>query len=165
MLKYTLIAVTALSLTACVLLIALWVRSYWWSDVVGGYLSEAVTIRFHSVSGQLTFHLYPDENLWRWKWKRQSAEQYAKLLDDIIQEAARMGDIIAPQPKFALSRTNNHLYLKAPYWFLVSSFGTLATIAALPWIRWHFSLRTLLIATTLVAVGLGIVVVAMRSTA
>ena len=29
MLKYLRIAVTALSLTACVLLIALWVRSYW----------------------------------------------------------------------------------------------------------------------------------------
>jgi hypothetical protein len=36
-------------------------------------------------------------------------------------------------------------------------FGTLALV---PWIRWpkRFSLRTLLITTTLVAVGLGIVV-------
>jgi hypothetical protein len=32
MLKYLRIAVTALSLTACVLLIALWVRSYWNTD-------------------------------------------------------------------------------------------------------------------------------------
>jgi hypothetical protein len=31
-LKYLRIAVTALSVTACVLLIALWVRSYWWVD-------------------------------------------------------------------------------------------------------------------------------------
>jgi hypothetical protein len=34
MLKYLRIAVTALSLTACVLLVALWVRSYWWVDAV-----------------------------------------------------------------------------------------------------------------------------------
>jgi hypothetical protein len=34
MLKYLRIAVTALSLTACVLLIALWVRSYWLRDEV-----------------------------------------------------------------------------------------------------------------------------------
>ena len=34
MLKYLRIALTALSLTACVLLIALWVRSYWWADAI-----------------------------------------------------------------------------------------------------------------------------------
>ena len=34
MLKYLRIAVTALSLTACVLLIALWVRSYWSRDLI-----------------------------------------------------------------------------------------------------------------------------------
>ena len=33
MLKYLRIAVTALSLAASVLLIALWVRSYWWRDL------------------------------------------------------------------------------------------------------------------------------------
>src|SRR5687767_13214300 len=34
--RYLRIAVTALSLTACVLLITLWVRSFWWIDVVEG---------------------------------------------------------------------------------------------------------------------------------
>jgi hypothetical protein len=42
-----------------------------------------------------------------------------------------------------------------PIWILVLS--TVA-LALLPWIRWRFSLRTLLIATTLVALGLGLVV-------
>jgi hypothetical protein len=36
MLKYVRIAVTALSLTACVLLVALWVRSYWHFDYPEG---------------------------------------------------------------------------------------------------------------------------------
>jgi hypothetical protein len=36
-----------------------------------------------------------------------------------------------------------------PYWSLVSSF---VMLAALPWVRWRFSLRTLLIATTLIAI-------------
>jgi hypothetical protein len=31
-------------------------------------------------------------------------------------------------------------------------------IATLPWFRWRFSLRTLLIVTTLIAVGLGLIV-------
>ena len=48
----------------------------------------------------------------------------------------------------------------APHWFLVSTLFTLAAIPWLPAAKWlkRFSLRTLLIATTLVAVGLGVVV-------
>jgi hypothetical protein len=53
----------------------------------------------------------------------------------------------------------SHSALDVPHWFLV-----LATIglSALPWLRLRFSLRTLLIATTLVAVVLGLVVWASR---
>ena len=42
-----------------------------------------------------------------------------------------------------------------PFWFAI---GITANISAAPLLRWRFSLRTLLIATTLVAVGLGVVV-------
>jgi hypothetical protein len=47
--------------------------------------------------------------------------------------------------------------LVIPGWMPVVFIGALATI---PWIPWscHFSLRTLLIATTVVAVGLGLIV-------
>jgi hypothetical protein len=53
-----------------------------------------------------------------------------------------------------------HTTYRAPLWFLALAFGTLAMI---PWLQWsnRFSLRTLLIATTLVAVVLGLAV-AMR---
>ena len=37
-----------------------------------------------------------------------------------------------------------------------------AIVAALPWIHWRFSLRTLLIATTLVAVALGLIIAVAR---
>ena len=47
----------------------------------------------------------------------------------------------------------------APDWFLVVISASLATA---PWIRRRFSLRTLLIATTLVAIGLGFIVWATR---
>jgi hypothetical protein len=48
-----------------------------------------------------------------------------------------------------------------PYWFLLVIGGT---CTAVPWIRWssRFSLRTLLIATTLVAVLLGMFVYVTR---
>ena len=37
-----------------------------------------------------------------------------------------------------------------------------ATLAVAPWLRWRFTLRTLLIATTLVAVVLGLIVAVLR---
>jgi hypothetical protein len=45
--------------------------------------------------------------------------------------------------------------LVLPHWFPVLLTALLATV---PWLRWRFSLRTLLIAITLVAVGLGVIV-------
>jgi hypothetical protein len=45
-----------------------------------------------------------------------------------------------------------------PHWFLVLLFATIGTYAFTPWLHWHFSLRTLLIATTLLAVVLGVAV-------
>jgi hypothetical protein len=52
------------------------------------------------------------------------------------------------------SNRNSNVVVIIPYWFLVLSLGV---IAAAPWIRWRrFSLRTLLIGMTLIAVGLGL---------
>jgi hypothetical protein len=49
--------------------------------------------------------------------------------------------------------------IRVPNWLLVVP---LAIAVAIPWLRWRFSLRTLLIATTLVAVVLGLIVYAAR---
>ncbi len=46
-------------------------------------------------------------------------------------------------------------FLVMPYWFAVILSGT---FAAAPWLPSHFSLRTLLIATTLFALALGTIV-------
>jgi hypothetical protein len=51
--------------------------------------------------------------------------------------------------------------IQVPYWFIVL---VTAAFSVAPWIQWskRFSLRTLLIAMTLVAVVLGLVVWAMK---
>jgi hypothetical protein len=49
--------------------------------------------------------------------------------------------------------------VKFPHWFAIIISGI---SAAMPWLRWRFSLRTLLITTTLVAVLLGAIVYAVR---
>jgi hypothetical protein len=49
--------------------------------------------------------------------------------------------------------------IQAPYWFAVMSTAAIATV---PWLRWRFGLRTLLIATTLIAFGFGTIAVAFQ---
>ena len=56
----------------------------------------------------------------------------------------------------------SYYYMQAPYWFLV---GVSVVFSVAPWRRhfqWRFTLRTLLIATTLVAVVLGLIAWAIR---
>jgi hypothetical protein len=53
--------------------------------------------------------------------------------------------------------------VSAPAWMVAVLLATvIAPVATVPWLRWRFTLRTLLIATTLVAVVLGLVVWAVR---
>jgi hypothetical protein len=51
--------------------------------------------------------------------------------------------------------------IRVPHWYIAPLFAALAWV---PWIHWsrRFSLRTLLIATALVAVGLGVIMLLIR---
>jgi hypothetical protein len=59
--------------------------------------------------------------------------------------------------------SNGSWWVRGPLWtvgaFLVAA---LATLAAFPWLTWRFSLRTLLIVTTIAVVGVGCIVWAAR---
>jgi hypothetical protein len=118
MLKYLRIAVTALCLTACVLIVALWVRSYEAKHEIStriplGYLEVA------SHKGRLHVRVFDSEPV-TLAWPYRTLFKVHHLIPALFA----------------------------------------AALAAVPWIRWsnRFSLRTLIIATTLVAVGLGFVV-------
>jgi hypothetical protein len=79
-----------------------------------------------------------------------------------LQLAAAGWGALTPPPKFVsfnIRPKKNGWVVWSPHWFLSA---LAATFAIVPWIhklRWRFSLRTLLIATTLVAVGLGTIAV------
>ena len=60
---------------------------------------------------------------------------------------------------FKWTRDANGFILYVPFWFLVA---TSAAFGVAPWLPFRFSLRTLLIATTLVAVGLGTIIALSR---
>jgi hypothetical protein len=66
---------------------------------------------------------------------------------------------LAAQALIVSSQSSPHNWKVLPYPLIVV---LVTAIAAAPWIRWRFSLRTLLIATTLVAVVLGLICYAMR---
>jgi hypothetical protein len=64
--------------------------------------------------------------------------------------------ISSPVPFFGQAATS-HISVPHPHVIAIA-----ALLAALPWLSWRFSLRTLLIATTVVAVGIGLVVMMLR---
>ena len=146
--RFLRIAVTALSLTACVLLVGLWVRSYYFADVFTSIRSSTKVITVVSCDGRLMVCSTPQT--------------------------------IGHKPGFVAARTASNSSLPGPpmpywgvhfhhapmqwtltlwYWSAVIPTVIIALLASYPWLRWRFSLRTLLIAMTLVAVALGIFVV------
>jgi hypothetical protein len=146
MLKYLRIAVTALCLTTCVLLVALWVRSYWWSD---RFLIARSANRVLSINSNFGVISIGDGD--RSKvipqppgWSNRPARS------DWREKHNAHGFSFATRPGFS--------FVAFPIWLLVVM---LLLVAGAPWIHrlsYQFSLRTLLIATALVAVGLGMVV-------
>ena len=109
------------------LLVALWVRSYWAYDrFIGRHPNGLIA---YSNKGVYIFSTYP---------------------------------LLAPD-------------VNVPWWFLVRRAQGMAVclpfsltvavacaVSTAPWIRWRFSLRTLLVATTLIAIGLGLAIYAAR---
>src|SRR5690349_11539809 len=122
----------------CLLLIVFWVRSYWWRDLLSGHTANRWFV-IESVSGHVAFMSQNDAAGISTTWSFGSWGPHTQ--------------------RFGL-RLNYDLALR--YWSFVVSF---ALLAVTPWLavlrskpsqsRWRFSLRTLLIATTLVAVLLG----------
>jgi hypothetical protein len=147
------IAFSVTCIVACVLLIALWVRSYWcWDDVAWRLTTKrGFLVSSQSGGAVLDYHEFDSSALALIKWRVRSQPSPDKNLLPIagIDEA---------YAGFLLLNGPDGFLLVIPYWFLVPL--TLA-LAATPWLpMWsrRFTLRTLLIATTLVAVVLGLIV-------
>ena len=140
---------------ACVLLTVLWVRSYWYWDSACDHISGTQGLELYSLRGK-TYISYirqirpPDPERGWYCGSDLISEYEAKY-----KERARLPGSLIWEFEGAMP------YLSLPHSLYALVF---ATIAAVPWIHWsrRFRLRTLLIATTLVAVGLGAIVYAVR---
>jgi hypothetical protein len=134
-----------------VLLICLWVRSYWCEDYIGYNYELEYGFGSRSSKGRMTFVSY-DARAYTGIDRIATKGFYLKSFD--ASEAP------PSQPKWDFGLKGAHspsTYLTVPHWSLALVFAVLALINPLSRIPRRFSLRTLLIATTLAAAGLGTV--------
>ena len=131
---------------AYLLLIVLWVRSFSRWDGIEVPMVRMNGISVSSVHGVVILDTFSERY---GKQRLTSWHVYSsKLTPDIAEN-------FVGQPTFRISLSKFVSEILFPHWVCVSIAGVLA---ALPWLPRRFSLRTLLIATTLVAVVLGIIV-------
>jgi hypothetical protein len=132
---------------ACVLLIVLWVRGHYYADDV---------IFGHPKSGM--FDLISSEGgMWLY-WNGDPPESTVKFGTSDPSVGVELPETSELGFAFDKDFSNSSPYwcIAAPNWLLAL---TCAALVVAPWMRqifWRFSLRALLIATTLVAVVLGL---------
>ena len=135
---------------AAVLLVVLWVRSYRWVDMV----AVANTAIGSSMRGQIYVgeRIAIDAPLMKKASTYVGYENHFWILSVDIKG-------LGISPRYNVVPYGNPVAL--PYCLLVLAMPAFGVI---PWIRWsnRFSLRTLLIATTLIAVVLGLIVALTR---
>ena len=144
-LRYLRIAFSVACLIACGLLLVLSARSNRSADIVHGKL--LVPYELISVRGRLKFTLvdYPPAPGEQQVRSYPVGENAAHTIENHVLHYSN-------DRGFGLY---NGRSIMLPYWFAAVCTGALAGI---PWIRLRFSLRTLLVAITLIATALGVVI-------
>src|SRR4051794_512322 len=126
---------------ACVLLIVLWVRSYWRWDAAWKF-TPATELDIDTQNGEAFLRYF------------SPPVSTMKTTIGVGTKPALDIDVMPPNSHagFCFRRGGQSIGLFVPFWFLTL---ITAPLAVAPWITWRFTLRTLLIVTTLVAVVLG----------
>jgi hypothetical protein len=150
-------------LVECVALMGMWVRSYRYYDVAGGLIFPNQSLGINSLPGKLLFTQGPTDPK---RGKRSVVSEGSEPAAPSKESPWFLFSRKYPQPQpsggwrpfyvflFPDARTNWVLQLS--YWLLVLVSGSLAIFLKPRW-PWRFNLRTLFIATTLLAVVLGMI--------
>jgi hypothetical protein len=130
----------------------LWVRSYWWIDSIDGHNDE-ISISGVSGRGEVGVDVQPYKVPFRGPAPRWHYECYEPNYNESMPREIVLG--------FMFHNDANERAIIMPYWALLFPAAGFTTCT---WVRWskQFSLRTLLIATTLIALLLGLAVYATR---
>ncbi len=187
LIRWLRITASTVCLVVCGLLMALWVRSYrWWYDYVVLFPSNTSCLlvsspnfpstsclRVSSSNGSMSLQTVPWWNTSEPLWKLNSIpinHMPSKGLEVRTNGYAYAGP---SGQSFAWFRSIGYQGVLGfgvftyslfppmyciPHWFLVLLSATLAIVPWLPWWSIRFSIRTMLIVTAVVAMGLGIFV-------
>src|SRR5262245_10212566 len=128
----------------CVLLIGLWVRSYWYIDCYGTPIGR-VNFIAQSLRGTIVLSWDTAGKFSSIRGHSSAPESIARLADDTGEGISFLG------VRFVMMPEGIGLLLPMRFCLAVT-----IGIASMSWLRWRFSLRTLLVATTLIAVVLGL---------
>jgi len=148
------IGTSAVCVVACVLLIALWVRSNWRIEGFSGNRGQ----HYDSVAildGEFHFSRTPrnEDGIMPW---RVFPDTLTKFDAEAIRNNIKLNRRTLGVGWHGFAGFDYGWQASVSLWLptLIS-----AAIAAAPWLRWRFSLRTLLIGMTVVAAVLGIIAV------
>lgn len=148
--KKTRIAFSALCGILCLLLIALWGRSYWWADSVRVPISRTKVLNFYSTKGWLTLlsSLGQPRNA-TWRINHQSQETIRKSEQAAIASGAT---VVHRIPSLGWHRPHFDL----PHALVALLLAGSSVAPLLPYSR-RFRLKTLLIAVTILSLLLGFI--------
>jgi hypothetical protein len=140
-LRYLRIAFSAVCAIACLLLIALWVRSYWRADDFMLRLPNSQPFVIHSMRGTTA-------------WYHASGLPFSGncAIESHSVELLTQGIELRPWLEELVDIQLVRRPVILPHWVFIFLF---AAFSAAPWIHWRFGLRTLLSVITLIAVFLG----------
>jgi hypothetical protein len=142
----------------CLLLIALWVRSIRTVDYLYP-IYDPIEVVLWSSEGKVRFEVW---NVGKAQFRNADFRDYFfsgrfTVLERSKSRYRSAGRYPMPTDTVLGFRWYSWRAFYVPYWFPIMLFAVLATV---PWLPWQFSLRTLLIAMTLVAMMLGLIVAA-----
>jgi hypothetical protein len=150
MLRRLLNIASIVCLVLCVALMGMWVRSYYHTLQFHFSLGESLYCSVGWLPGRLEFQ---ESTSWRGKWRSGFMGVPSWALQDDDPELADSSKHLG----FALVRATNGWCQIVPLWFAVLVTGFVAMALQLRRPLRQFSLRSLFIATTFLAVGLGMI--------
>jgi hypothetical protein len=133
----------------CVLLVVLWVRSYWWHDSVR-MLAAGKSVHLASDRGLLSAVVNQRPPM-RWELVSQPTSKTSGPIPEWV-----IGSI--PRKLLGIrwaAADSGTTFTILPQWIPIA---ISAALAICTWLPWRFSLRSLLIAIMLMSLGLGMVV-------